>query len=173
METVDDSLALPREAAEFVHALVLARGAKGAVEIGTSYGYSGLWIASALSTPGGRLVTIDCDPRKSEAARATFAEAGLAGHVEVRTGDAGEILATLSGPVDFVLNDADKENCIRYIELLDDKLSDRGVVLTDNTETHAEELAGFLEWIRNRPDFISVNLPIGSGMEFSLKRAAR
>src|SRR5262245_41439446 len=72
METVNDALALPREAAEFVHALVLARGARRAVEIGTSYGYSGLWIGAALARNEGTLITIDHDSRKSDEARSNF-----------------------------------------------------------------------------------------------------
>ena len=118
MATVDDAKAIPREAAEFVHALVLATGAESAVEIGTSYGYSGTWIAAALADTGGRLVTIDHDPRKSSAASDNFAAAGLLDHVNIRTGEAREILPSIKGPVDFVLNDADKENLIPYVELL-------------------------------------------------------
>jgi predicted O-methyltransferase YrrM len=170
MGTVQDAYAVPREAGEFMHALILATGAKRAVEIGTSYGYSGLWIASALAENGGRLITIDHDPRKSEAARGAFESAGLLEYVGLRTGSAAEALATLDGPIDFVLNDADKENCIRYVELLEDKLSERGVVLTDNTLTHPQPLADFTAWIREHSDFCSAHVPIGNGMEMSVKR---
>ena len=79
MATVDDALPLPRIAAEFVHSLVLATGAQRAVEIGTSYGYSGLWIASALGETGGTLITVDHDERKSKAAHQYFESAGLGG----------------------------------------------------------------------------------------------
>jgi predicted O-methyltransferase YrrM len=169
MGTVSDAHAVPREAGAFMHALVLATGAKRAVEIGTSYGYSGLWIASALAENGGRLITIDHDPRKSEAARGAFESAGLSEYVELQTGSAVDVLEGLKGPIDFVLNDADKENCIRYIALLADKLSDRAIVLTDNTLTHSEQLADFLAWIRGRPDFCSAHVPVGNGMELSIK----
>lgn len=170
METVDDALQLPREAAEFVHALVLATGAKRGLEIGTSYGYSGLWSVSALAQNEGTLVTIDHDPRKTEAARASFQQAGLLDHVELRTGTAMDVLATLQGPFDYVLNDADKENCIRYVDDIADRLSERAILLTDNTISHADQLAGFVTWVRQREDFFSVGLPIGNGMELSIKR---
>ena len=169
MATVDDALAIPREAGQFVHALVLAGGAKNAVEIGTSYGYSGLWIASALAEVEGSLITIDRDPRKSAAARENFREAGLAGAIDVRTGSAAEVLPSIEGPIDFVLNDADKESCLRYVELLADRLSDRAVVVTDNITTHAAELATFLAEMRRRDDFHTVSVPIGNGMELSVK----
>lgn len=169
MGTVTDANAVPREAGAFMHALILATGAKRAVEIGTSYGYSGLWIASALTENGGQLITIDRDRRKTESARTAFESAGLLDRVELRTGSAADVLATIEGPFDFVLNDADKENCKRYVELIADKLTDRAVVLTDNTLTHPEQLAGFLAWIRRRPDFCSAHVPVGNGMELSVK----
>lgn len=167
--TVDDALALPREAAQFARALILSTGAKRAVEIGTSYGYSGLWMASALVENGGKLITIDHDARKLQVARSYFETAGLAEHVECVQESAVDALATLDGPVDFVLNDADKENCRRYLELLADKLSDRAIVLTDNTTSHPDQLAEVVSWLRGRSDFFSTHVPIGNGMELSVK----
>ncbi|HUU83999.1 MAG TPA: class I SAM-dependent methyltransferase [Phycisphaerae bacterium] len=165
-----DALAIPREAGEFIHGLVLATRARRAVEVGTSYGYSGLWIGAALQENGGRLITIDREPRKSEIATRHFAEAGLADCIECRTGVAEDILPAIDGPIDFVLNDADKENCRRYVELLLPKLADRAVVLTDNTLTHAEDLADFLTWVRGHESFWSRNVPVGNGMELSVRR---
>jgi predicted O-methyltransferase YrrM len=76
----------------------------------------------------------------------------------------------LDGPFDVVLNDADKVHCRRYVEMLTDKLSERAVILTDNTLTHAAELAEFLAWIRAHPGFFSAHVPIGNGMEMSVRR---
>lgn len=170
MSRHDDALNLPRQGAEFIHALVLAGGCRQAVEIGTSYGYSGLWIASALAESGGSLITIDRERRKSDIARERFDEAGLAHLVDVRTGRAADLLLAIDGPIDFVLNDADKENCIRYVEILAGKLSERAIVVTDNTTTHAVELGPFLQWLDRRPDFFTVNVPIGNGMALAVKR---
>ncbi len=167
--TTDDDLSLPRESAELVHTLALAAGAKSAVEIGTSYGYSGLWIGAAMQHNGGRLVTIEKEQRKQDIAGAYFADAGLAGIVARRTGLALDVLRHFDGPVDFILNDADKENCQTYVELLLPRLSDRAVIITDNTTSHAAKLADFCAWIRGHSAFASVHLPVGSGMEFSVK----
>ncbi len=166
----DDALNIPREAGVFVYGLLLATRATRAVEIGTSYGYSGLWIGAALQQNGGRLLTIDREPHKSDAAATHFAAAGLAECIECRTGVAADLLHDVDGPVDFVLSDADKENCREYAELLTPKLADRAVLLTDNTLTHAEELAGFCAWIRDHGAFESCNLTIGNGMELSVHR---
>jgi predicted O-methyltransferase YrrM len=169
MAGTDDALALPREAASFVHALILARGAQHVVEIGTSYGYSGIWIAAALAETGGCLISVDRDVGKTEAARENFASAGLTEIVQLRHGEAVEVLSSLAGPIDFVLNDADKENCVRYIEMLAPKLVPGAVVLTDNTITHAAELSVYLRWIREHRDFYSTPVSIGNGMELSVK----
>ncbi len=171
MAGVDDALPIPREAGEFVHALILATGAKHGLEIGTSYGYSALWIASALADNGGSLITIDHDPRKSEAARRRLDSAGLASHVDFKTGTALKVLESLDGPFDFVLNDADKANCIRYVDRVAGKLIARAVVLTDNTDTHPDELAGVVKWVRANSDFYSAGVPVGNGMEMSVRRA--
>lgn len=166
----NDALSLPRESAEFAHAVVLATGAQRCLEIGTSYGYSGLWIGAAARQNGGRLITIDREPHKHQAALAHFAQAGLADCIECRTGIAADLLAEIEGPIDFVLNDADKENCLRYVEMLLPKLADRAVVLTDNTHSHAELLADFVSWVRRHPAFCSCDVPVGSGMELSVRR---
>lgn len=173
MATVGDAMAVPREAGQFMHALILATGAKSGLEIGTSYGYSGLWIASALAENAGVLVTIDHEERKSEEARGYFETAGLSAHVDLRVGTALDVLEALDGPFDFVLNDADKENCQRYVELVTDKLTDRAVVVTDNITTHETQLTEFMVWIRRHDDFCSTGVPVGNGMELSIKRVGR
>jgi len=168
MRTTDDAMAIPRDAGEFVHALLTATGARRGVEIGTSYGYSALWAASAIAHQGGRLVTIDHDPKKHAAAAKVFEDAGLANVIECVTGKAREVLAQVDGPIDYVLNDADKRNCIVYVEQLIERLAPRAVVLTDNTLTHPRELARFKEWIRRHPRFTSAHVPVGNGMELSV-----
>lgn len=173
MKTVTDAAALPREAAAFVHTLLLSTGAKSVVEIGTSYGYSGLWITAALAEVDGILHTIDKETDKLVAAQANFENAGVSDYVKLHHGKALDILPTLDGPFQFALIDADKDNCREYVEMLVDKLADRAIVLTDNTRTHAEQLGEFVAWIRGDERFVSANLPIGNGMELSVKWTAR
>ena len=148
--------------------MVLARGARRCLEIGTSYGYSGLWIGSAARDNGGSLITIDLEQRKSDAAAAYFADAGLTESVTLRTGPALEVLPQLKGPFDFVLNDADKENVVAYVESLIGKLSPRTVILTDNVTSHTEVADSLLPFVREHPKFYSTLIPVGSGMEMSV-----
>jgi predicted O-methyltransferase YrrM len=165
----DDALAIPRVSAEFIHTLVLAGGFCRALEIGTSYGWSGLWIGAALLHNGGTLVTIDSDARKTTAAQASFARAGLADTISVVAGTANDVLDELDGPFDFVFIDADKPNTRRYFDRCWYRLAQRATVVTDNAVTHADELADYLAHLRAHPNLCSTLVPIGSGLEVSVK----
>jgi predicted O-methyltransferase YrrM len=99
---------------KLLHLIARLRGARAILEIGTLAGYSTIWLARALP-PGGRLVTLEADPRHAEVARATFARAGLADVVELRVGRALDTLPELTGPFDLVFIDADKVNNASYV----------------------------------------------------------
>ncbi len=120
---------------QLLHILARAYGARTILEIGTLGGYSTIWLARALP-PGGRLITLEADPKHAEVARANIARAGLAEVVEVRLGKALETLPPLAaegvGPFDLVFIDADKENTAAYFEWAL-KLTRRGsLIITDN-----------------------------------------
>ncbi len=164
-----EAWALPIEAAAFVHAVVLACRARKCVEIGTSYGYSGLWIGAAAALNGGKLITIEKEVHKASIAREFFKQAGLDDTVECRVGIAEEILSELAGPVDWALNDADKENCVRYAELLYPKLPVGGVIVTDNVGNQELVRTRFVPWVRAHGGFFSSLVHVGNGMELSVK----
>src|SRR5690606_29054579 len=104
------------EEGRFLQVLVRAIGARKALEIGTLGGYSGIWIARGL-VDGGRLITLEKEPRRAEIAREHFEAAGVADRVEIRTGDAHATLETLTGEVfDFVFIDAEKTGYPHYYE---------------------------------------------------------
>lgn len=97
--------------------LALTAGARRILEIGTLAGYSTIWLARALPE-GGRLISLEIDPRHAEVARANLAAAGLADRAEVRVGPAIETLPKLqaegAGPFEFVFIDADKASNADY-----------------------------------------------------------
>jgi len=120
---------------KLLHLLAQVLGARRILEIGTLGGYSAIWMARALA-PGGRLVTLEADPRHAEVARANLAAAGLASVVEVRLGPALETLPRLAaegaGPFDLVFIDADKPSNADYFAWAL-KLSRPGsLILVDN-----------------------------------------
>ena len=103
---------------KLLHLLARTRGARTILEVGTLAGYSTIWLARALP-PGGRLVTLEAEPRHAEVARANVARAGLADVVEVRVGRATDTLPQLAaegrGPFDLVFIDADKAGYPEYL----------------------------------------------------------
>jgi len=102
-------LNVPESDGRVLHNLVLKQKYTRALEIGTSTGHSGVWIAWALAKTGGKLITVEIDPQRHQTALANFKEAGLASYVDARLGDAHEIVPALPGPFDFVFSDADKD----------------------------------------------------------------
>ena len=108
-------LNVPDADGRVLHNLILKGGYTRALEIGTSTGHSGVWMAWALAKTGGRLTTIEIDSRRHQTALANFKEAGLATYIDARLGDAHELVPALAGPFDFVFSDADKDWYKNYL----------------------------------------------------------
>ncbi|HEY8449074.1 MAG TPA: O-methyltransferase [Bacillota bacterium] len=168
-QSVQPLLCLNREAALLMHILLKASGARRVLEIGTSAGYSGLWILSALPADG-QLVTIEREPEKIALASRTFSRAGFAERVQIIRGEALAVLPRLTGPFDAAFLDAAKGEYIAYFEAAARLLRPGGLVIADNLTSHRAELEPFIQHVHNRPDFLSVTVPIGNGLEVSLKR---
>jgi predicted O-methyltransferase YrrM len=116
---------------KWLHLLARAMGARRILEIGTLGGYSGIWLARALPR-GGRLTTLELDPRHAEVARQNFARAGVADAVEIRLGPALETLPALTGPFDFVFIDADKPGYTDYFGWAVTLTRPGGLIVADN-----------------------------------------
>lgn len=118
-----------------LHMLALMVGARAILEVGTLGGYSTIWLARALP-PGGRLVTLEAEPRHAEVARANLARAGLAGVAELRVGPASETLPRLAaeglGPFDLVFIDADKASTADYFRLALGMCRRGSLIVVDN-----------------------------------------
>lgn len=121
------------EEAAFLRFLVAASGARRAVEVGTHGGYSGTWIARGLPDDG-RLITLELLQERAELAREGFARAGVAEKIDLRVGDASELLPGLdaAGPFDFVFIDADKEGYPTYLDWSLNNLAPGGLVAAHN-----------------------------------------
>jgi len=116
---------------KLLHLLVRMTAARRVLEIGTLGGYSSIWMALALPA-GGRLVTIEVDPRTAEVARANFDRTGLADRIDLRVGAALDVLPDLEGPFDFVFIDADKANNAAYAGRALDLARPGTVIVCDN-----------------------------------------
>jgi predicted O-methyltransferase YrrM len=168
-------LAVGPEVAQLLHALIIGRGAKRILELGTSYGYSTAFLADAARQTGGRVYTMDLAANKQQYARTRLEEAGLAGQVEWMLGDATQMLKDLKGPFDFVLLDLWKNLYVPCLELFYSKLAPNAVIVADNmlypeivrADAEAYRAAVKVKGNLQKGNLQSVLLPIGNGIELS------
>jgi predicted O-methyltransferase YrrM len=155
---------------QLMNILVKEAKAHTILEIGTSHGYSTVWLAEAARATGGKVVTLDVHAGKQEYARGALSKAGLAGFVEFKLGDARESIAALPGPIDFVLLDLWKDLYIPCFDLFYPKLAAGAMVVADNMllpEFSRKDAEEYRKHVRAKPDIQSVLLPVGSGIELS------
>jgi predicted O-methyltransferase YrrM len=121
---------------KFLHLLARLKGSRNILEVGTLGGYSTIWLARALP-PGGKLVTLELDPKHAQVARESLRRAGLAEVVDVRVGAALDLLPQLAQeappPFDFVFIDADKQNVPAYFDWAVKLAAKGSVIVVDNT----------------------------------------
>jgi len=153
----------------FLNILVKATKATSILEIGTSNGYSTIWLGLATQENNGQLITIEGDSRKVKMAKENLEKAGLVNTVKLIEGDAKETLRILDKEFDFVFLDAEKEDYLEFFDLIFPKLKIGGVIVADNVISHAEDLKEYVDYVRANPDTQSVLVPIGRGEELTLK----
>jgi predicted O-methyltransferase YrrM len=152
---------VPQVDGEILYRLVLENGYKKALEIGTSTGRSGIYIAWALSKTGGKLTTIEIDESRYREAVANFKEAGLSDYIDARLGDAHELVPELPGPFDFVFIDADKGWYTNYARAVVLKLEPGGCIAAHNVYEQRGRWGGhggtadYFEYMKKLPGFSS------------------
>ncbi len=151
--------------------LAESTNARTIVEIGTSYGYSGLWFCLALRKTGGNLITHDIDPVRVRHSAETFQQAGVATMVVQVLDDAHDAVANLKGPIDLVLLDADKEGNLDYFNKLLPNIRPGGLLVAHNTVSHRDAMLDYLDAITARRDLDTqfINMT-GQGMAVTLKK---
>ena len=156
-------LNVPAADGQILYDLIVAHGYKRALEIGTSTGHSGTWIAWALSKTGGKLVTIEIDAGRHDQAVRNFQAAGLADRIDARLGDAHALVPQLDGPFDFVFSDADKDWYIEYFKAVAPKLLSGGCIAAHNVSERGRGWnREYLEFVRAQPGFTTTVDPRGS-----------
>ncbi|MFM2375192.1 MAG: hypothetical protein RLZZ165_289 [Bacteroidota bacterium] len=151
------------------------------LEIGTYTGYSAICLAEGLSADG-TLVTVDIDPEREDMAKHYFQLAGLADRIQMRIGDAKQIVKEYGEPFDLVFIDADKESYCEYLDLILPRLRSGGLVLADNvlwsgrvldpniTDKETQSLRDFVQKVVERDDLESVLLPVRDGIMAAMKK---
>jgi predicted O-methyltransferase YrrM len=170
-----DEFLLPvgRAAGTLMNLIVKQSEARRILEVGSSYGYSTVWLAEAARAIDGKVVSLELRAAKTEYARAQLARAGLERFVEFRIGDALASLAQLAGPFDFVLLDVWKDLYVPVFEQLYPKLAPGAVIIADNMlhpESARPHARAYRERVRAAPEMTSVLLAVGNGLEVSRYR---
>ena len=163
---------IPTRDGQLLYDLIIKGNYKCALEIGTSTGHSGIWMAWALSKTGGKLITIEIDPDRHQEALRNFREAGLSEYIDARLADAHELVKQLKGPFDFVFSDADKYWYKNYFTDIDPKLMVGGCYTTHNVYERGGYggQGDYLEYVRSLKNYEST---LVQGMLISYKRAER
>lgn len=161
-------LAVGPETGQLINILAGSLKAPVILEIGTSFGYSGIWLAEAAQRTGGRVISLELHEHKSLYAQEQAKEAGLSGWIEHRIGDALQLIDELEVGVDFVLLDLWKDLYVPSLERFLPKLNPGAIIVADNIlRPGGDDVRRYQEVVRQKPGISSVLLPVGSGLEVS------
>lgn len=166
-------LNVPESDGRLLHDLIVDHKFTRALEIGTSTGHSGIWIAWALAKTGGRLITVEIDPGRHRTALANFKEAGLDRFVDARLGDAHTIVPALEGPFDFVFSDADKDWYTNYFKAVWPKMAPNGAFTAHNVSGVfvGRGIDEFLAHVKALPDGrTTIDTSSRAGVSITFKR---
>jgi caffeoyl-CoA O-methyltransferase len=167
-------LNVPESDGQLLHDLIVKHRYTRALEIGTSTGHSGIWLAWALSKTGGKLVTVELDEARHREAMKNFEAAGLSAFVDARLGDAHAIVPALPGPFDFVFSDADKDWYPNYFKAVWPKLTADGCFTTHNVSEGGRRGAmgsrEYLALLRSTPGAETTVDERGGGLAITYKK---
>lgn len=166
-------LNITRDTGEFLAVLVRAIGARRVLEIGTSNGYSTLWLAEAVMAIGGTVTTIECDAYKVGFATANFDRAGLSPLIQLVQDDAGRFLErSAQSAFDLVFLDAERTEYSGWWPHVRRVLSPRGLLIVDNATSHVEQIAPFVALVKADSEFATSLVPVGKGEFLAVKNSA-
>jgi predicted O-methyltransferase YrrM len=157
------------DSAKFLSILAISNKAKIMVEVGSGLGYSTLWLAYAASVTGGKVITCESDPAKAAETRANLAKANLVESVEVLVGDARELLRQRSEPVDLLFIDGDYGQYETYFDVVYKRMNIGSMVVADKVVAHENDLSDYTTYVQNHPNLESVTVPVGQGLEITVK----
>jgi predicted O-methyltransferase YrrM len=162
-------LSLEPATAQLLSLMVRSSRRTRVLEIGTSQGYSTIWLAWATSPQGGHVTSIDREAPKIELADSNLRRAGLRDAVDLIHGDATKAVSTLAGPFDCVFFDADRLSAPSQLALLMPKLTADVLLFADNAHSHPEEIADYLAAVEALPQFEHLVVPIGKGLSIAYR----
>jgi predicted O-methyltransferase YrrM len=163
-------LNITRDTGELLSVLVTAMHATRVLEIGTSNGYSTLWLARAARAIGGRVTTVEKAELKVGMAKASFARSGLADAIVLLHDDAGQVLAqSADASVDLIFLDSERPEYPGWWPHLRRALRPGGLLVVDNATSHADQMAPFVALVKADPTFTTSLVPVGNGEFLAVK----
>ncbi len=169
--TQKDFWNVARETANFLNMLVKIAKCKNGIEVGTSNGYSGIWLGKAFQENGGKLTTIEYWDKRQSIARNHFKTCGIDDVIEAKLGCACEILGAWEEKLDFAFIDANKTQYLEYFELVDKHLVKGGIITADNITSHPEKVENFITALKNHPKYQTEILDLPGGLLIAYKIA--
>ncbi len=162
---------ISRVTAEFLYNLIVESKSQNVIEVGTSNGYSGIWIAKALKKTGGKLTTIEFYDKRLDIAKENFEKCGVSDIIKTKKGDAATILEYLPDDykVDFAFIDANKAQYIKFFRFIDPHMIKGGYIACDNILSHYKKVISFLDDIGTNPNYENVILPLPAGLSLAKK----
>jgi predicted O-methyltransferase YrrM len=165
-------LNITRDTGEFLALLVRATGARRILEVGTSNGYSTLWLAQAAQAIDGLVTTVEQSAYKIDLATKNFARAGLASHIQLVHAEAGVFIQQRAlEEFDLVFLDAERTEYIGWWPRVRAILRVGGLLVADNATSHAQEMQSFMSMVKTDEAFITSLVPVGNGEFLALKVA--
>ena len=163
-------LNIPHETGMFLSILILLMNSRRILEIGTSNGYSTLWIAQAAQQTSGKVTTFEISSTKAEMARKNFEKSGLRQFIDPRLEDSSAFLnAQPDNSLDLIFLDADRTQYLSYWSDLKRLLKPRGLLVMDNAINHSQDVEGFVKLVCASPEFLCTTVPVGTGEFLALK----
>nr|WP_283247365.1 O-methyltransferase [Halomonas boliviensis] len=157
-------LNITHDTGEFLSVLIQATNAQRVLEIGTSNGYSTLWLAQAVQRIGGRVTTVELSEFKLEMAAKNFARSGLSEVITQHRGEAGGLLESLDDACfDLLFLDSKRSDYVQWWPSMQRVLRKCGLLVVDNATSHADEMADFMALVSADPDFTTCTVPVGNG----------
>lgn len=162
---------ISRVTAEFLYVLIRMQKSKNVLEIGTSNGYSGIWLGKAVKLTGGHLTTIEFYDKRLDIAKENFKNCGVDDVITTLKGSALMHLEYMSDDfeIDFAFIDANKSEYIKYFEIIDKHMKKGGIIACDNVLSHEVKCRPFIDAINSNPNYENVVLPLPAGLSLGRK----
>ena len=170
-KTQRDFWNIARPTAEFLYNTIINEGFVSGIEVGTSNGYSGIWLGKAFKKNGGHMRTIEFYEKRYSVARENFEKSGVSDVITICPGKALAILEYLPEDLmfDFAFVDANKSESVDYFRFIDPHLKVGGIYTCDNVLSHKEKVQTYIDAISSRKDYIHTILDLPAGLSYARK----